>query len=212
MKVINVFLSLTLASGAACSSSIANVNVSQPNVAVKTNANVEPAGTPASAAAESETAAAEALVADLYKQHDAKKSPFFQTKSRALVDKYFTKGIGDLIWKDANGPKGEVGVIDGDPLYAAQDTEIKNFAVGKAVVKGDSASVPVTFTNYGNKVTITFLLKQVESSWKIDDIKYGEGDTLRAGSKPRTRTEVQHPRANSKANTRSPRHTVPSNR
>src|SRR5580765_3175012 len=107
MKVTVVFLSMTLAAGSACSSGVANVNVSQPNVSANTNTNAQPAGTPASAAAESQTVAAEALVADLYKQHDAKKSPFFQTKSRALVDKYFTKGIGDLIWKDATSSQGE---------------------------------------------------------------------------------------------------------
>ena len=63
-----------------------------------------------------------ALVADLYRQHNQKHSPFFQTRSRARVDQYFTKLLADLIWKDAHGSKGEVGALDGDPLYNAQDT------------------------------------------------------------------------------------------
>src|SRR5438045_208764 len=88
-----------------------------------------------------------AVVADLYKQHDAKRGPFFQTKSRARVDKYFTKGLADVIWKDATTANGEVGALDGDPLYNAQDVAIKKFAVGKAVIKGDNATVQVTFTN-----------------------------------------------------------------
>lgn len=140
--------------------------------------NSVPAGKPSSAAAESQSAAAESLVADLYKQHDARKSPFFQTKNRALVDKYFTKALGDLIWKDATTSKGEVGAIDGDPLYNTQDPEIKNFAIGKAAVSNETAIVPVTFTNFGNKVAVTFSLKQVAQSWRIDNIHYGDGDSL----------------------------------
>lgn len=181
MKITTAFLSLSLAAllatGSACSFNTSNVNVPPPNIAANTNANAEPAGTPSSSAAES-AMAPEALVAELYKVHDAKRSPFFQTKDRARVDKYFTKTLADLIWKDATSSKGEVGAIDGDPLYNAQDMEIKNFAIGKGVVKGDSATVAVTFTNFGDKKTITYALKQVNAAWKIDDIKYGEGDSL----------------------------------
>lgn len=151
------------------------------NTTVNTAATTPPAdtsGTPASAAAQSETGAAAAVVAELYKQHDAKKSPFFQTKDRGLVDRYFAKPLADLIWKDANNSTGEVGAIDGDPLYNAQDIEIKNFAVGTADVKGERATVPVTFTNYGQKVAITHSLKRTGGVWKIDNISYGGGDNL----------------------------------
>ncbi len=107
-----------------------------------------------------------------------KRVPFFQTKDRGLVDKFFTKRLGDLIWKDANDSSGEVGAIDADPLYSGQDLEIKNFAVGNAAVKNETATVPVTFTNYGTKQTVTFSLKQIGTAWKIDDIGYGGGDSL----------------------------------
>ncbi|MEO7538791.1 MAG: DUF3828 domain-containing protein [Pyrinomonadaceae bacterium] len=161
----------------ACSIGASNTAI---NVAVNTESPtpVTVAGTPASAGAESQTASAEALVADLYKQHDAKKSPFFQTKNRALVDKYFTKPLADLIWKDANDSSGEVGAIDGDPLYNAQDMEIKNFAIGKADAKGETAIVPVTFTNFGQKQTLNFALKRVAGAWKIDNIKFSAADSL----------------------------------
>lgn len=180
MKVTTAFSWLSVAASlifvSACSFNIGNANVPPPNVAANTNANTEPAATPASAAAESP--APESLVADLYKAHDGKKSPFFQTKDRALVDKYFTKPTADLIWKDAVSSKGEVGALDGDPLYAAQDMEIKNFAIGKGDVKGDNATVAVNFTNFGQKVVITFLLKMVNGTWKIDDIKWPENTSL----------------------------------
>ena len=148
------------------------------NVDAEANTEAVQAGTPLAGGGESQSAAAETLVADLYKQHDAKKSPFFQTKSRALVDKYFTKPLADLIWKDANESAGEVGAIDADPLYDAQDVEIKNFAVGRADVKGETANVPVTFTNFGEKKTVNFALKRANGAWKIDNIKYSADHNL----------------------------------
>ena len=122
--------------------------------------------------------APDALVADLYRAHKLKHGPFFQTRSRALVDQYFTKSLGDLIWKDARTSKGEVGVIDGDPLYDAQDFEIKNFAIGKPDIDGTNAKVNVTFVNIGEKKTILFLLTKGAAGWRINDIDYGGGRTL----------------------------------
>ena len=174
-----VFLAIAAAySLAGCSSAPANTAVSNSANTSANTVNAEPVGTPVAGGGEDQAASAAALVADLYKQHDAKKSPFFQTKNRALVDKYFTKQLADLIWKDATTSQGEVGAIDADPLYAGQDLEIKNFAVGKAEINGQSATVPVTFTNYGQKQTLTFALKQVDAAWKIDDIKYSSEDSL----------------------------------
>ncbi len=119
----------------------------------------------------------DALVAALYK---AKPSPFFQTRSRARVNQYFEKDLADLIWKDAVTSKGEVGVIDGDPLYDAQDMEIKNFAIGKPTVEGNNARVAVTFTNFGEKKTIVFLLINSKIGWRIHDIDYGDHGTMRS--------------------------------
>lgn len=118
------------------------------------------------------------LVAELYRQHDAKKSPFFQDKNRALVDKYFTRATADLIWKDSTTRGNEVGALNADPLYDAQDTDIKKFVIGKASVTGEKATVPVTFTNFGEKKTLTFGLVKEGGKWKIDDITYGGGYTL----------------------------------
>lgn len=132
----------------------------------------------ASLAAFGQTGSPSALVADLYRQHDAKKSPFFQDKNRALVDKYFTRATADLIWKDSTTSGGEVGALDGDPLYDAQDTEIKKFLIGKASIAGTKATVPVTFTNFGQKKTVTFALVKENGKWKIDDIGYGADYTL----------------------------------
>jgi hypothetical protein len=133
--------------------------------------------------AQSNAGSPESVVAALYRAHKSKTAdPFFNSKSRVSLDKYFVKSLADLIWKDSvtSAKNNEVGVIDGDPLYNAQDMEIKNFAIGRAVVEGETAVVPVTFTNFGKKQTIKFDIKKVGSIWKVDDINYGgDAGTLR---------------------------------
>jgi len=118
------------------------------------------------------------LVKDLYRVHNQKHSPFFQTRSRALLDKYFEKGLANLIWKDARTSKGEVGVIDGDPLYDAQDMEIKKFAIAKPRYEEGRALVDATFENFGQRKTITYIVVKGPTGWRIRDIVYAEGRTL----------------------------------
>ncbi|MFL6466582.1 MAG: DUF3828 domain-containing protein [Pyrinomonadaceae bacterium] len=156
-----------------------NENVAA-NITVSNSNGETAAANPECGSGELRGGEAELLVADLYRQHDSKKSPFFQTTDRGRVDKFFTKSTADLIWKDSTSSKGEVGAIDFDPLYDTQDLEKKNFAVGKAVVNGYQSTLPVTYTNYGEKKRLTFMLKMVDGNWKIDDIKYDEGHTLLA--------------------------------
>jgi hypothetical protein len=120
----------------------------------------------------------DAIVADLYHQHNHKHSPFFQTRSRALLYKYFEKSLADLIWKDAVHSKGEVGAIDGDPLYDAQDMEIKKFAIKKPRYEEGRALVDVTFENFGKPQTITFIVVNGKTGWRIRDLVYTEGRTL----------------------------------
>lgn len=122
----------------------------------------------------------ESLVADLYRAEKQKRSPFFQTRSRALLYKYFEKDLANLIWNDAVKSKGEVGVIDGDPLFDAQDMEIKHFAISKARHEAGRELVDATFENFGEKKTITFIVVKGATGWRIHDIVYADGRTLRS--------------------------------
>jgi len=123
----------------------------------------------------------DALVTDLYKTHAKKRGPFDQERSRALLDKYFEKSLADLIWHDRVTSKGEVGVIDGDPLYDAQDFDIKNLVIGKAAIDADKAKVNVSFENLGEKKNLVFLLVNGKTGWKISDIDYGASEgTMRS--------------------------------
>jgi len=119
----------------------------------------------------------EQLVSDLYRQHK-QRSPFFQTRSRALLDKYFTRELAGLIWRDARSSGDEVGALDGDPLFNAQDMKITNFQIQRATVMPGSASVPVTFANFGERHQIVFRLVQERGIWKIADIAYDDGFSL----------------------------------
>ena len=121
----------------------------------------------------------DALVADLYRVHNHKHSPFFQTRSRALLYKYFEKDLADMLWKDAVKSKGEVGAIDGDPLYDAQDMEIKKFAIAKPGFADGKATVKVTFENFKEPKSFVFTLVNGRTGWRISNIEYGEGRSLR---------------------------------
>jgi hypothetical protein len=124
------------------------------------------------------------VVKNLYTAQNAGASPFFQTKNRALVDKYFRKDLADLIWKDAVAAKGEVGAIDFDPLYYSQDPQITDFTIMETGWGGDSkfgpddeAVVQVTFKDSGKARMISYQFKQgKDKNWKIYDVHYRSDD------------------------------------
>ncbi|MEZ0609550.1 DUF3828 domain-containing protein [Fibrella sp. WM1] len=125
------------------------------------------------------TRSAQDVVAALYAAHDAQKSPFYQSESRTRIRQYFTSELANLIWRDAKSTsRGELGRLDADPLYDAQDTDVKEFIIQPAVVKNNEAEVQVTFSNLGAKKTFTFLLRNENGNWRIGDILYGDGSQL----------------------------------
>ena len=127
----------------------------------------------------SQQPAPEALISELYKQHqkslnnlESNRDAIIQSRSRAPIDKYFDKNLADLIWEDLSTHKGEIGKIDFDLFTNSQDPNIKNLIVGQAKIQGNKATVPVSFSNYGKKETITYQLVEQSGLWKISDIKY----------------------------------------
>src|SRR5215207_9928896 len=97
----------------------------------------------------------ETIVKELYRVHRNGNGHVFEKQGRKLQQKFFDPGLAALIWKDlSETPEGELGNIDFDPLFNAQDAQIKNFRVGAASLKGDTATVPVTFMNFDQKVRL----------------------------------------------------------
>lgn len=137
---------------------------------------------PAATRAASAAGSPEAVVRELYRIHRKGYGPLFEKRGRKYHDKFFDANLAGLIWKDlTETPKDEVGRLDFDPLFNAQDIQIKNFRVGDGAVEGDAATVPVTFDNFDRKVKLDFRLSRTKAGWKISNIVYGgdgEGSDL----------------------------------
>jgi hypothetical protein len=120
------------------------------------------------------------LVSELYQSGKGGKSPFDAKASRKQLGHYFTKELVGLVRKDMEQSRksNEVGVLDFDPLYGAQDMDIKALSVNKAVTANGRTTVPVSFTNFGKKQAMGFDLVQEDGAWKISDIHYADGSSL----------------------------------
>ena len=120
------------------------------------------------------------VVTDLYGAHKGKADPLQYPASKKLLGAYFEKGLLALFLKDQSESKGEVGKLDFDPLYDAQDFDIKDFSVVTVARQKDSAEVAATFKNIGTSEKVVFLLSNTAQGWRITDIKYSDGRTLKA--------------------------------
>jgi len=119
------------------------------------------------------------VVTDLYKAHKGKADPLQDPASEKLLGAYFEKGLLSLYLKDQAEYKGDVGQLEFDPLYNAQDFEIKDFSVALITQKKDSAEVAASFKNMGKNEKIMFLLSNTAQGWRIADIKYSDRHTLK---------------------------------
>lgn len=136
------------------------------------------AGSASLLAAETEEEGPTALVESLYAASDDE-NPFF-SDHRKTLRAYFTAALADLIRKDREASQGEVGVIDGDPRYDAQDTDITALRVARAKISDDSATVLVTFENFGEKKRFTYRLEtNDDGEWRVDDVEWSRSRTLR---------------------------------
>src|SRR5262245_33565359 len=99
----------------------------------------------------------DSVVRELYRVHNNGRGHVFDRKGRRYIYKFFDQKLADLLWKElTETPEGEVGNLDFDPLYNAQDTGITNFQVAKPVVEADKTTVSVSFRNLGQRTTIKF--------------------------------------------------------
>jgi len=118
------------------------------------------------------------LIAQLYKEHSGKSDPLQYPASKKLLPNYFHKPLLDLYLKDQQDSKGEVGKIDFDPLYDAQDFEISDFNLVVLPNKKGSGYVAARFKNMGVDQEIIFALQRTKIGWRIADIQYKDGRSL----------------------------------
>ena len=119
------------------------------------------------------------LVAQLYKEHSGKLEPLQYPASKKLLQNYFYKPLLDLYLKDQEESKGEVGKIDFDPLYDAQDVQVTDFHLVLLNNKKGSAHVAARFKNMGVNQEVVFALQTTKAGWRIADIQYKDGRSLR---------------------------------
>ena len=125
------------------------------------------------------------VVRELYRVHNNGKGGVFEAKGKKYIYKFFDQNLADLIWKDiAETPEGEVGNLDFDPLYNAQDTGITNFQIGKPVMEGDKATVVVSFRNFGQRTRVKFDMHNGKEGWRIRNVIYPKSDLVKLLSPP----------------------------
>lgn len=119
------------------------------------------------------------VVKELYRVHNDGRGGVFEARGKVYIYKFFDQRLADLIWKNiTETPEGEVGNLDFDPLYNAQDTKITNFQVSTTVVEGNESTVTVNFRNFGQRTRVKFKLHRGKEGWRISNVIYGDASDL----------------------------------
>lgn len=121
----------------------------------------------------------DSVVRELYRLHNDGRGGVFEAKGKTYIYIFFDQKLADLIWKNiSETPEGEVGNLDFDPLYNAQDTKITNFQISTTVVEGNESTVTVNFRNFGQRTRVKFKLHRSKERWRISNVIYGDGSDL----------------------------------
>lgn len=107
-----------------------------------------------------------------------------KSKARYLAPDLLKACLSKQADDAAKGPEA-VPDVDGDPFTDSQEYP-DAFKLGRIHSSGGGARIPVTFTwkNGNPPRTVTVILKNLQSGWRIDDLRYAEGRTLRQLLKP----------------------------
>lgn len=96
---------------------------------------------------------------------------------------YFEPVLAAAIRKDADAAAavGDMSKMDVDPFCSCQDFEAIRAVIGTVTVKGTKASATVSFTNFGERVTVRYKLVWTPKGWRIFDLTSADGTgSLRA--------------------------------
>lgn len=116
------------------------------------------------------------VVAQLYQAHRSKHDPLDETQS---LSRYFAAELLKLYLRDEREAKGEVGRLEVDPPYYAQDFEITNFTIAQPETVGGETHVNVSFKNFGEPQRLVYVLTRTGGGWRISDIRYDDGSSLK---------------------------------
>ena len=121
----------------------------------------------------------EDFIRSLYRFHQPWRNQSDWFGDKRTLSKYFDNELTTLFIKDAECEKREQGVcnLDFDPIYDAQDFE-KTTNLQIAAVADQPDLFKVTFTNLGTR-TLVYRLTNTPIGWRISDIKYSDGPSLK---------------------------------
>jgi hypothetical protein len=132
------------------------------------------------ARADSPNDSPQALLRALYEVHDEGNGPLMRSEGRAQRRVFFTESLALALEGEINRPDPEeLGNLDFDPFYNAQETELGAMDIAVAKVSGNATVALVRFDNGGDSIEIAYRVVLDGEAWRIDDIEYGEGRTLR---------------------------------
>jgi hypothetical protein len=120
------------------------------------------------------------LMRELYRVHDQGNGTLLDPAASQERRIYFTESLAAALDQDLNRPDPEEpGKLDFDIFYNAQDTEIGELDFAVAKVSGNTTFAIARFTNFGDPIEIIYRVVNDGRGWRIDDIDYGAGHTLR---------------------------------
>lgn len=122
----------------------------------------------------------QALLRALYQVHDEGDGPLLRSEGRSQRRVFFTESLALALEGEIDRPDPEeLGNLDFDPFYNAQETDLGAMDIAVAKVSGNATVALVRFANGGDPIEIAYRVILDGQAWRIDDIEYGEGRTLR---------------------------------
>ena len=132
--------------------------------------------------ATAEIASPQSFVDGIYKHYLGKESKGLSLSDSAAIRRYFAPPLSDAMMKDfaAAHKAGEVPMLNGDPFIDAQDWDISNVKTTVKSTAATTAVATVTFIQFMEPRTVTLDLVNTPAGWRIADIKWARGSSLRA--------------------------------
>ncbi len=122
----------------------------------------------------------QALMRELYRVHAEGDGPLLRSEGKAERRVFFATSLVEALEREIDRPDPEeLGNLDFDPFYNAQETELGAMDIAVAKVSGNATIALVRFENAGNPIEIAYRVVLDGEAWRIDDIEYGEDRTLR---------------------------------
>ena len=126
----------------------------------------------------------EATTVDLLRLHmtgEMAFNPASVARKRAYLTAGLRAAIADYFKRPR--PQDEVPPINGDPFTDSQEYP-ERFVAGRARIDGARASVPIRFGDGSRDWQVEVLLLREGSRWRVDDLRYPGGATLRGLLQP----------------------------